>query len=108
MTLYVTIKEDVDLTGLQRPILEKLWLIARVFDSAGLECVVTSARRPAAFKKSLHADGLALDFRANHIGSRNLQLKILAEIIGVCGQDFDVILHGEGANIHFHVEYDPK
>ena len=107
MTLYVKIKEGVDLSNIQPPILAKLWGIAKVFDTAGRECVITSARRPPVFKKSLHADGLALDFRANHIGSSSLQLKILADIIGVCGNEYDVILHGEGPNLHYHVEYDP-
>ena len=106
--MTITIKDGVDLTNLQPGLTGSLWKIAEVFERNGVACVITSARRPAEGKKSWHHFGLAADFRANHIGSRNLQLKILAELIGALGDDFDVILHGEGANIHYHVEFDPN
>ena len=107
MTIYAKIKEGVDLSNIQPPVASKLWIIAGIFDQNGYDCVVTSARRPVSGKKSFHHYGLAVDCRANHIPSRNVQLKILAELIGALGNDYDVILHGEGANIHYHIEYDP-
>lgn len=108
MTLYLKVKEGVDLSNIAPAITSKFWIIAGVFDRNSVECVITSARRPVSGKKSFHHFGLAVDCRANHISSRNVQLKILAELIGALGDDYDVILHGEGANIHYHIEYDPN
>lgn len=107
MTLYFKVKEGVDLSNIQPPIASRLFDIAGVFDKNGVECVITSARRAPVGKKSWHHFGLAVDCRANHISNRNVQLKILAELIGLLGPEYDVILHGEGANIHYHIEHDP-
>lgn len=107
MTIYIKIKDGVDLSNIQPPIASKLFVIANVFERNGFECVITSARRAPVGSKSFHHFGLAVDCRANHIPSRNNRLKILADLIHALGSDYDVILHGDGANIHFHIEYDP-
>lgn len=103
---YIQIKPGVDMSGLRREIWRKAHDIADVFDSYNYECVITSAFRPEK-PHSLH-HGYALDFRAKHIRSEAERLTILSELIGACGPDYDVILHGEGGNIHYHVEYDPE
>lgn len=107
MTDNIQIKPGVDMSGLEASIWKKAGPIAAVFQQLGYDCVITSARRPATGKFSYHHVGKALDFRAKHIKTDNHRSAILAKIIGVCGNDYDVILHGEGDNIHYHVEYDP-
>lgn len=107
MAAYIKIKPGVDMTGLVPEIWSKAGEIAETFDRLGYECVITSARRPPGGRFSYHQTGRALDFRAKHIGNDAHRSKILTEIIGVCGPDYDVILHGQGPNIHYHIEYDP-
>jgi len=104
----IQIKTGVDMSGLAPELWAKAYEIAGAFDALGYSCVITSARRPSGSKFSYHGIGRALDFRAKHIRTDNHRATILAKIIGVCGNEFDVILHGEGDNIHYHVEYDPK
>lgn len=101
------IKPGVDMSGLATEIWGKADAIAECFADLGYDCVITSARRPSTRRFSYHHIGKALDFRAKHIRTDNHRATILAKIIGVCGGDYDVILHGEGDNIHYHVEHDP-
>lgn len=102
----IIVKNGVNMSGLSTEIWRVAWAIANAFDQHGLECVITSAFRPQKHG-SLH-HGFALDFRAKHIKTRSQKLKILADLQAVCGPKYDVILHGTGANEHYHVEYDPE
>lgn len=106
--MNIQIKPGVDLHGLSPKIWEKVWGIAAAFDALGYECIITSGRDGQHMRTSKHYTGEALDFRAHHIKAGNHRAAILAKIVGVCGKGYDVILHGEGDAIHYHVEYDPK
>lgn len=83
-------------------------VIDRIYEELAYECTVTGGcegRRP----NNLHHRGWALDFRMNDV-TRSDQLTIATQVrtrLGD-GDGFDVVLHGEGQNIHLHVEYDPK
>ena len=103
---YIQIKPGVDMSGLSPAIWSIAHSVAKVFEARGFACVITSAFRPQK-PGSLH-HGYALDFRANHIRNENALRCILEQIKQSCGADYDVLLHGEGANIHYHIEYDPE
>jgi len=104
----IKIKNGVDMSGLDHRLWKKARPIAAIFAKHGLDAVITSARRAPGGRFSWHHEGKAYDWRAKHIESPRLKRLILQEISNVCGRKFDVILHGEGNNIHYHVEYDPK
>lgn len=103
---YIKVKPGVDMSGLSPKIWKVAFHIADVFNDFDFDAVITSANRPKK-PNSLH-HGFALDFRANHIHRRDRQDAILERIKAACGPDYDVILHGQGANIHYHVEFDPE
>ena len=103
----IAIKRGVDMSGLDTRIWERAEDIANVFRTYSYQPVITSARRKARDKFSYHHVGRALDMRANHIRDNGTRNSILADLRRTLGDDFDFILHGEGANIHFHIEYDP-
>ena len=54
-----------------------------------------------------HFYGRALDYRANHVNF-DLAKRYERMVRNRLGDGFDVVLHGQGANLHLHVEYDPK
>lgn len=82
-------------------------VLDRIFkEHAGRHCIVTSVCDGQHMKNSLHWEGKAADLRANDL-EEDVQLAILADIKEELGPNFDVILHGVGANIHYHIEYDP-
>ncbi len=71
-----------------------------------IECVLTGGSEGRHFT-SPHFHGYALDYRANHITeslARDFEKAVRADL----GDGFDVVLHGEGANLHLHIEYDCK
>lgn len=81
--------------------------IERIYEKAGFHCELTGGaegRRP----NNLHHRGWALDFKMNHVDEERSRLAIANEARAALGDGFDVVLHGEGLNIHLHVEYDPK
>mgnify|MGYP003629800556 CR=1 FL=1 len=77
--------------------------------------IITSARRTVgsnavlgeSVSNSRHLTGQAMDLRSNDIeqGTSDAIKRTLATSLGT---DFDVIQHGDGANRHIHLEYDPK
>ena len=107
MSVYIKIKPGVDMSGLFPEIWGRAGDIANVFGRHGVEAVITSARRPARGRFSYHHVGKALDFRAKHIRDASIRKAILNDLRATLGNDFDVILHGRGDNIHYHIEYDP-
>lgn len=102
---YIQIKPGVDMSRLSPEIWAKAQETADVFDQHGYPAVITSAFRPEK-PGSLH-HGFALDWRANHIAHDWVRQQILSRLKELWGPDHDVILHGDGPNIHYHVEYDP-
>ena len=101
-----SIKHNVSLYGIKPEMADVDSVVKSVFSRHELDCVVTSAVRPPD-GLSLHGAGFAKDYRANHIKQqdvRELLLSVLKKSLPMC----DILLHGEGANIHYHVEFDPK
>ncbi len=105
MAEIIQVNRGVDMSRLQPEIWRICYNVADIFEEFGFPCVITSAYRPKR-PRSLH-HGYAVDMRANHIESETTQQSILWRIKQAVGNDYDVILHGEGANIHYHIEYDP-
>ena len=103
----IAIKNGVDMSDLDPRIWSRAQDIANVFRTYGVQPVITSARRKARGRFSYHHVGRALDFRAKHIASAGTRKDILEDLQRTLGDDFDVVLHGEGDNIHYHIEYDP-
>jgi hypothetical protein len=64
-------------------------------------------RDPRKGAPSFHPDGWAFDLRANDL-STPVRNQILAGLKNNLEREWDVLVHGIGANIHFHLEYQPK
>lgn len=81
-----------------------------VFGKYGISARITSMRDddPQRVSNSLHNSGMAVDFGARRLSPEEEQtiLKDLVDQLDHLG--FDVILHGEGASRHYHIEYDLK
>ena len=95
----VAIKDGVQTQGVKS-------VMGQAIDTArsvGLSPVVTSGYRPGD-RGSLHAQGLALDFRSRHL-STNESVRVAEEMQEKLGSDWDVIAEFNPA--HIHVEYDP-
>jgi hypothetical protein len=96
---------------LRRETLLGLIIVDTVFQAHDVECVLTEFQRdPREGKPSLHPDGWAFDIRANHMTERQRFDVSDALERAMSDQDggWDIVLHGKGANIHFHCEYQPK
>ena len=79
-----------------------------VFSAHGHDLWITEVwRAPRPGRPSFHSTHRAFDGRANSIlaGHRRLILKDLKAALGA---DWDVVLHGTGASIHYHMEWQPK
>lgn len=71
-------------------------------------CTITSANDSRHSDRSLHYHGKGLDFRTHDVRF-TLKRVLLRRIQESLGNEFDVLLEGEGtANEHIHVEWDPK
>lgn len=97
---------------LVHPLIWKHLEDVRTFDKIFLEhggrmAIVTSVREGSHMENSLHWWGRAVDLRANDLSSREQQ-DILEALRDQLGDDWDILLHGQGANIHYHIEYDPE
>lgn len=70
------------------------------------DCIITTVRNGTHASWSFHYKGKALDCRANDLKKTTQQaiLKVLQEML----PGYDVVLHGKGSNIHYHIEWDPK
>ncbi len=75
-------------------------------EEAERDCIVTSVRNGTHATWSFHYKGRAIDCRANDL-SKAVQQRILARLKAAL-PGFDVVLHGKGSNIHYHIEWDPK
>lgn len=63
--------------------------------------------------RDLHEDFRAFDISLNQInGDRMFRERAgiawAARIRAKLGDDYDVIVHGSGRNLHLHIEFDPK
>ncbi len=88
-----------------RPEISEALSTARiVFNSFGEGVTVTDWWRND--PNSLHFYNLAVDIRANDIDPTK-HTQILAALRLTLGSSYQVVLHGIGNMIHFHIEYDP-
>ena len=102
----VGLKHGLEMDRVDHRIYHAIAVVSSILDPYG-EPVVTSLRDGIHMNASLHYKGLAVDFRAHHMNAESQRIA-LGEIKAKLGKDYDVILHGEGQGIHFHIEYDPK
>lgn len=62
--------------------------------------------------RDCHEEARAFDFTAEDEKGKRISeaeyKSIAAQIRAWLGDDYDVVLHGEGLGLHIHVEYDPK
>lgn len=73
------------------------------FQAHGYSCVCTAGTDGKHMEGSLHYKARAVDLRSRHVATDALP-KIVDELKGRLGKDFDVILEGD----HIHAEHDPK
>ena len=78
-------------------------IIILAYDDLGYECVLTAGCDNNHAKDSLHPDGLARDFRTNHMKADH-RVELAMNLTTALGPEFDVILETD----HLHVEWDPK
>lgn len=73
---------------------------------------VTEGWRAIRTSKDLHESCRALDFTAEAEGGQRISHaqydSIAAQMARWLGQNYDVIAHGTGSNLHIHAEFDPK
>jgi hypothetical protein len=84
----------------------------------GYTPTITSACDGKHSEHSLHYVGFAFDVRVkdypeNHSSFQGVMIMDTAEsweerLKQELGEDYDVVLHGEGNNRHIHIEYDPR
>jgi hypothetical protein len=97
-------KNRCSLNGIQPEIANSHPIVAGVYARLGYDCVLTSGtdyvegRHP----RSKHPQGLALDYRTNHI-PENLRQVLADKVKEALGDQFDVVLKSD----HLHTEFDP-
>ena len=100
----INFKDTARIRNLRPEIIHALSVARTVFITHGSQLTVTDAWRDD--PNSLHYHNLAIDLRAKHINYEKRQ-SILSALQTGLGTDFQVILHGVGQSIHYHIEYDP-
>lgn len=80
-----------------------------LFRQFGYPCVLTEGTGGGHKLGSLHLQGLAIDLRTKHIGTRVTKAQLMSRLRDNLGVNYDVLLEYEGGdNEHIHIEYDPK
>lgn len=104
----ITIKEGVRFRKLIPEIYGILPVIDMVFETHGVEAVITSANDSTHMQGSLHYIDRALDLRSNHLQPGE-EPQVVDELKTSLGLDYDIILEDRDTmNEHIHLEYDPK
>jgi hypothetical protein len=97
------LKESVSVVNLQPPILLAIMIVNELFKDFGYACVITSISDGVHMSGSLHAKGLAVDFRTHNVSSK-LMPQLVAVIKQAMPSQYDIILEVD----HLHIEFDPK
>lgn len=99
------VKDGVKLEGVKWQMFWASIVVEGCFAKLGLECVITGGSEEAGRdpKKTLHDDGLALDYRQRTVPVA-MRPKLFKAIRQALGPDYDVVNESD----HFHVEFDPK
>ncbi len=90
-----------------------IWAAGVTADPMWTDIMVTEGDRPRIRAgRDLHPELRALDLGLNHISGdvsdRRKAGEAWAERIGdLLGPGYDLIVHGEGSNLHLHIELDP-
>jgi len=73
---------------------------------------ITEGWRPPLHEGDLHSEFLAFDLGLHFISVLPRRVNVgsawVARLKSKLGDDYDVVMHGEGSNLHIHVEYDPE
>lgn len=97
------LKQGASLVGVQWQMFDAAVQIEPIFKDAGVELVITSGSDGKHGVKTLHAKGLALDFRTRDLAP-TVRLVVADRVRQQLKPAYDVVLEGD----HLHVEYDPK
>jgi hypothetical protein len=93
---------SVCLVGVQAAMARAAIVVARMYRQRGFTAIITSGVDGTHSAKSLHYQGLALDFRTRTVPVAARQ-PLRDAIADALGSDFDVVLEKD----HLHVEFDP-
>jgi len=96
------LKKGVKLTGLQPQILVAIIVADSVYQSKGVELIITSGNDSKHSVNSLHYKGLAVDLRTRYF-TQDVAMAVTKEIAENLGNEFDVLFEKN----HIHIEYDP-
>jgi len=73
---------------------------------------ITEGWRPAMHERDLHTEFAAFDLGLHFISVLPRRVNVGAlwvrRLKYRLGGDYDVVMHGEGSNLHIHAEYDPE
>lgn len=103
----LTLKSGVSLNGCRIEILRTIPDIMLIFHQHGVAPVVTSGTDGTHSPRSLHYEGLALDWRTRDLpgGPMGKTAEIVRDLIADrLGAAYDVVQEAT----HIHVEYDPS
>lgn len=100
---YNSFKPGVKVGGISPEMSLAFSVVASVFQSYGLSCIVTSGLDGKHSTNSLHYSGRALDFRTRHV-SPGVLFQLVHNVKEALGPEFDVV----NESTHLHVEFDPK
>lgn len=99
------IKPGVSLKGLQPQMAVAYTIVQDIYRQFGYGCTVTSGNDSVHMAGSCHYTGDALDFRTKHLERPDFRV-MMEEIKVALGQEFDVVIEGEGTeNAHLHIEW---
>ena len=83
-------------------------VLDEVFESHGVDCVITSANDSTHMNGSLHYEDKAIDLRSHDLNPGEEE-QVVAELRQVLGLDYDVLLEDrDGLNEHVHIGWRPK
>ena len=97
----IKIKKGVDVRGLHPKMWELVYLILPIFDSKGVDLVITSALEGNHSYGSLHYSGMAIDTRKRNLPFANEVFNLIMDIVP---KAYDCV----NEETHFHFEYQPK
>ena len=100
----INFKGNVRIKTLRPEMLHAISVARAVFIANQAQLTVTDAWRND--PDSLHYYNLAVDLRAKNL-SREQRNNILGSLQIGLGTDYQVILHGQGDSVHYHIEFDP-
>lgn len=100
----LSLKQGVEINGLQPEILLGIIIVNSVFSLYGYSTVITSLMEGQHMEGSKHYKGLAVDIRSHIIDQEELS-KIIVMCQNALGENFKLILEDTGLpNEHLHLQ----